>query len=87
MADVPLSQITIPDARVAWASLSFVRARKVPTIPDPASTPENPLPDIPKYGLLEHIKQETIAWYERECEEGDRLLRGDETESATGAFI
>ena len=86
MADVILQQI-IPSAKVALASAYFVRERPIPTMPDPESTEENPLPDIPAYTVKKWVEICIIKWLHGECEMGRKKLEADSSPVANNLFI
>ena len=55
--------LVIPAAKVADFSAGFLAKVPIPMIEDPASTPENPLPNIPQYTAKQWIRE----WLRRQA--------------------
>lgn len=74
--DLTLS-LTIKDAKMADAKAGILREHPVPFIPDPESTDETPLPDIPQYTDKEWITKLAGDYLFREYREGKRKMAHD----------
>ena len=74
--DVELKLIIL-DAKVADAKAGILREHPVPMMPDPESTEEIPLPDIPQYTDKNWITKLIRDYLFREYKEGKRKLAND----------
>lgn len=62
-------KLVIPAAKVADFSAGFLAKEPIPIMKDPASTRENPLPDIPRYTEKQWIRE----WLRRKAMAAYRL--------------
>lgn len=72
-------QVVVKDSRVDDVKLCLERVIAMPTKDDPESTPENPLPQIPRFANTKLL----VEWWlgtclKRVAKKGDGLLRADE---------
>ena len=75
-ADSVSLTLSIPAAKVQVALAQFLAERpNTIMMDDPAADPnEFPLPQIQKYTDKQHVKNELLRWFHRECKAGKKKL-------------
>ncbi len=69
--------LTATDANYNESIPGFLNQHPIPMMPDPNSTMENPLPDIPQYGIAQWVKKQLQTWYYQESRHGLEKIAGE----------
>ena len=76
LTEITLKRKYKSQAKVNEKIDEFLAERPIPLIPDPDSTKENPLPDIPECTPIEHITNQVFdVFILGECRMGKKKLR------------